>query len=73
MYDDLLHPLLVAQVSTGRSPRSIKWDFMALGKLAEGVEAEEVFSSISSAEDTEKKRKSHLINIFLEDWCHCRN
>ena len=34
-----------------------------------------MFSSISSVavRDTERTRKTHLINTRLRGWCHCRN
>jgi len=58
---------------TERSPKAIKGDFRALGQLAEGSGAQEVFSSIPSvaANSTERDKKTHLINRWLRDWC-CR-
>ena len=59
---------------TERSPKAIKRDFRALGRLVEGSEAQVVFSSIPSvAGDTERGRKTHLVNRWLRDWCHRSN
>jgi len=49
---------------TERSPKAIKRDFRALGRLVEGSGAQVVFSSIPSVagKNTERDRKTHLIN-----------
>ena len=41
----------------------------------DGVGVQVVFSSIPSVaeKDTERSRKSHLINTWLKDWCKCKN
>jgi len=70
------YPLLVMQVGSDEiaetSPKVIKRDFRALGRLAEGSGAQVVFSSIPSVagKSTERSRKTHLINRWLRDWCH---
>jgi len=70
------YPLLVMQVGgdelVERSPKAIKRDFRALGRLVEGSTAHVVFSSIPSVagKSTERHRKTHLINRWLRDWCH---
>jgi len=73
------YPLLVMQVDSDeiaeRSPKAIKRDFRALGRLVEGSEAQVVFSSIPSVagKNTERGRKPHLVNRWLRDWCHWWN
>jgi len=70
------YPLLVMQVGgdkiAERSPKAIKRDFRALGRLVEGSGTRVVFSSIPSVagNSTERGRKTHLINRWLRDWCH---
>jgi len=70
------YPLLVKQVGSDeiveRSPRAIKRDFRALGRLVEGSGAQVMFSSIPSVagKSTARGRKTHLINRWLRDWCH---
>jgi len=70
---DLVRPsdyytLLVMQVGrdeiTERSPKAIKRDFRALGRLVEGSGAQVVFPSIPSVagNSTERGRKTHLVN-----------
>jgi len=58
-----------------RSPKAIKRDFRALGRLVEGSGAQVVFSSIPSlaGNSTERGRKTHLNNRWLRDWCHQSN
>ena len=58
-----------------RSPKVIKRDFMALGRLVEGLGAQVVFSSIPSVagNSTERGRKTLLINKWLRDWCRWWN
>jgi len=60
---------------TERSPKGIKRDFRALGRLVEGSGAQVVFSLIPSVteKNTERDRKTHLINRRLRDWCHWSN
>ena len=55
-----------------RSPKAIKRDFRALGRLVEGSGAQVVFSSILSVagNSTERGRKTHLVNRWLRDCCH---
>ncbi|KFQ57597.1 hypothetical protein N334_03560, partial [Pelecanus crispus] len=78
---DLLRPsdyylLLVVQVGsdeiTERSPKAIKRDFRALGRLVAGSGAQVVFSSILSVagKNAERNRKTHLINRWLRGWSH---
>jgi len=73
------YPLLVMQVGgdevAERSPKAIKRDFRALGRLVEGSGAQVVFSSIPSVagDSTERGRKTHLVNRWLRDWCHRSN
>jgi len=73
------YPLLVMQVGedeiTERSPKAIKRDFRALGRLVEGSGVQVVFSSIPSVagNSTERGRKTHLVNRWLKDWCHWSN
>ena len=73
------YPLLVIQAGSDevaeRSPAAIKRDFRALGRLVEGSGAQVVFSSIPTVagKDTERNRKTHLINTWLRGWCHRRN
>jgi len=73
------YPLLVMQVGgddiAERSPKAIKRDFRALGRLVEGSGAQVVFSSIPSVagNSTERDRKTHLVNRWLRDWCHQSN
>jgi len=70
------YPLLVMQAGgdeiVERSPKFIKRDFRALGQLVEGSGAQVVFSSILSlaGNNSERGRKTHLINKWLRDWCH---
>jgi len=70
------YTLLVVQVGgdeiAERSPKAIKRDFRALGRLVEGSGTQVVFSSIPSmaGSNTERGRKTHLINMYLRDWCH---
>ena len=58
-----------------RSPKAIKRDFRALGRLVEGSGAQVVFSSIPSVagDSTERGRKTHLVNRWLRVWCHRSN
>jgi len=58
-----------------RSPKAIKRDFRALGRLVEGSGAQVVFSSIPSVagNSTQMGRKTHLINRWLRDWCYRSN
>jgi len=60
---------------TERSSKAIKRHFRALGRLVEGSGAQVVFSSISSVagKNIKRTRKTHLINRWLRDWCHCWN
>jgi len=73
------YPLLVMQVGgdeiAERSPKAIKRDFRALGRLVEGSGAQVVFFSILSVagKSTERGRKTHLVNKWLRDWCHGSN
>jgi len=55
-----------------RSPKAIKRNLRALGRLVEGSGAQVVFTSVPSVAgtSTEKGRKTHLINRCLRDWCH---
>ena len=55
-----------------RSPKAIKRDFKALGRLVEGSGTQVAFSAIPSVagKSTERCRKTHLINRWLRDWCH---
>ena len=68
------YPLLIVQASnskvTERSLRIIKKDFRGLGRLVDGVGVQVVFSSNPSVsgKDTERSRKTHLINT----WCKCK-
>jgi len=68
------YPLLVMQVGgdeiAERSPKAIKREFRALGRLVEGSGAQVVFSSIPSVagNSTERGRKTHLVNSWLRDW-----
>ena len=63
------YPLLVFQVGRNevaeRSLRAVKRDFRALGQLRYEAGAQVVFSLITSVagKDTERNRKTHLINI----------
>ena len=54
-----------------RSPKAIKGDFRALGRLVEESRAQVVFSSIPALAEksTERGRKTHLVNRWLRDWC----
>jgi len=58
-----------------RSPKGIKRDFRAVGRLVEGSGMQVVFSSIQSVagNSTVRGRKTHLINKWLRDWCHRSN
>jgi len=73
------YPLLVMQDGgdkiAERSPKAIKRDFRALGRLVEGSGAQVMFSSIPSVagNNTERGRKTHLVNRWLRDWCHGSN
>ena len=73
------YPVLVMQVDgdeiAERSPKAIKRDFRALGRLVEGSGAQVVFSSIPSVagNSTERDRNTHLVNRWLRDWCHRSN
>jgi len=73
------YSLLVMEVGRDkiaeRSPKAIKTDFRALGRLVEGSGPEVVFSSIPSVagKSTERGRKTHLVNRWLRDWCHWSN
>jgi len=73
------YPLLIMQVGgdeiTERSPKAIKRDFRALGRLVEGSGEQVVFSSIPSVagNSTGRGRKTHLLNRWLRDWCHWSN
>jgi len=54
-----------------RSPKAIKRGFRALGQQVEGSGAQVVFSSFPSVaeKNTERDRKTHLINRWLRGWC----
>jgi len=62
------YPLLVMEVGgdeiTERSPKAIKRDVRAPGRLVEGSRAQVVFSSIPSVagKNTERDRRTHLID-----------
>lgn len=68
--------LLVFQVDSdevaGRSQRASKWDFRALGQLVYGAGAWVVVTSIPLVvgTETERSRKTHLINVWLRGWFH---
>ena len=70
------YPLLVFQVGsddiTGRSPKAMKRDFRALGKLVKGLRAQTVFSSIPSVGGMDEKeyRRTQQMNLWLQDWCY---
>jgi len=55
---------------TERSPKAIKRDFRALGRLVEGSGVQVEFSSIPSVagKSIERGRKTLLINTCLRDW-----
>jgi len=69
------YALLVKQVGADeiaeRSLKAIKRDFRALGKLIEGSGAQAVFSSTPSVagKNTERDRKTHIINRRLRGQC----
>jgi len=58
-----------------RSPKAIKRDIRALGRLVQGSGPQVVFSSIPSVAGnrTESGRKTQLVNRWLRDWCHRSN
>lgn len=60
---------------TERSLKAIRRDFRGLGWLADGVEVQVAFSSIPSVpgSNTERTRKTHVINMCLRSKDHCRN
>jgi len=70
------YPLLIMQFGSDevveRSPKVIERDFRALGQFVEGSGAQAVFSSILSVagQNTERNRKTHLINMWLRGRCH---
>jgi len=68
----LLDECRLAGMRWQRSPKAIKRDFRA---LVEGSGAQVVFSSIPSVagNNTERGRKTHLINKWLRDWCRRSN
>ena len=73
------YPLLVMRVGgdeiAERSPKAIKRDSRALGRLVEGSGAQVVFSSVPSVtgNSTERGRNAHLVNRWLRDWCQRSN
>ncbi|PKU45858.1 hypothetical protein llap_3859 [Limosa lapponica baueri] len=73
------YPLLVFQVGGDEvatsSPRAMKRDFRALGRLVKGSGAQVVFSSIPPLAGIEEgiNRKSQQINSWLRGWCNRQN
>ncbi|KGL92569.1 hypothetical protein N301_03553, partial [Charadrius vociferus] len=70
------YPFLVFQVGSDdvgrRSPKSIKRDFKALGRVLKGSGTQVVFSSIPSVAimSEEINRKRQQVNSWLRDWCY---
>ena len=73
------YPLLIFQVGSDevaiRSPRAIKRDFRALGRLVKGSGAQVMFSSVLpvAGNDEGRNRKSQQINTWLQACCHQQN
>ncbi|XP_066848127.1 uncharacterized protein [Anser cygnoides] len=71
------YPLLVFQAGndevTMRSPRAIKRDFRALGRLLKGSGAQVVFASVLPIGGIAADKRSHHINMWLRDWCDRQN
>jgi len=57
------------------SPRVIKREFKALGRLVEESGAQVIFSSLLPVVggDIEQHRQTQSINTWLRDWCHRHN
>jgi len=72
----LLLPFYVGSSEVAiRSPRVIKRDFRALGRLVKGSGAQVVFFFIlpAAGNNVGRNRKTQLINTWLPDWCHWEN
>jgi len=57
------------------SPRVIKKEFKALGRLVKESGAQVIFSSLPPVvgRDVERHRQTKSINTWLRDWCHRHN
>ena len=72
------YPLLVFHIGNEevgkRSPRVIKRDFRALGRLLRGSGAQVVFSSVLSVGDWDlhKRKRVDTLNEWLCEWCHAQ-
>ncbi|KGL92731.1 hypothetical protein N301_10736, partial [Charadrius vociferus] len=70
------YPLLVFQIGSDdvvrRTPRAMKKDFRALGRLVKGSGAQVLFSSVPpvAGNDEEVNWKSQQVNDWLRTWCH---
>ena len=75
---DYYYPLLVFHIGNKevgkRSPRAIKRDFRALGRLLKGLGAQVVFSSVLSVGDWDlhKRKRVDTLNEWLCKWCHAQ-
>ena len=70
------HPFLLFHVGTTEDTtkrlQNIKRDFISLGKMLKGSEAQVVFSSVLSVGDWNPRRRQrmHQVNEYLCNWCH---
>jgi len=57
------------------SPKAIKKEFKALGRLVKESGAQVIFSSLLPVvgRDVERHRQTQSINTWLRDWCHRHN
>ena len=73
------YPLLLFHVGADEvavsSPRVIKKEFKALGRLVKESGAQVIFSSLLPVvgRDVERHRQTQSINTWLRDWCHRHN
>uniref|UniRef100_A0A8B9DT06 Uncharacterized protein n=1 Tax=Anser cygnoides TaxID=8845 RepID=A0A8B9DT06_ANSCY len=71
------YPLLVFQAGNDevatRSPRAIKRDFRALGRLLKRSGAQVVFASVLPIGGIDTDKQTHHINTWLRDWCNQQN
>lgn len=73
------YPFLIVQPSSNEAAekclRTIKKDFKGLGQLVGRMDVQDVLSSIHSIseKDTERSRKTVLINTLLRGWYNCKN
>jgi len=73
------YPLLLFHVGVDEvavsSPRVVKKEFKALGRLVKESGAQVIFSLLLPAvgREVERHRQTQSINTWLRDWCHCHS